>query len=88
MVSDGVVDLHECGAVTNHLKVIEKDHTAVTFALGSRKIYDYLDDNPAFIFRSGSFVNDETVICQNPKLVAINSCLEVVNLSKTRFCFS
>lgn len=77
MVSDGVVDLVECGAVTNHLKKIEKDRTLVCFALGSNKIYNYLDDNPSFLFKSGSFVNDETLIAQNPKIVAINSALEV-----------
>lgn len=77
MVSDGVVDLHECGAVTNHLKAIHKDRTLVCFALGTKKIYNYLDDNPAFLFRTGAHVNDETLICQNPKVVAINSCLEV-----------
>ena len=56
MVSDGVVDLYECGAVTNHLKVIERDRTVVCFALGTKKIYNYLDDNPAFIFKPASVV--------------------------------
>ena len=77
MVSDGLVDLCEAGAVSNHLKEIERDRTLVCFALGTNKIYNYLDDNPAFIFKTAHFVNDETVICQNPKMVAINSCLEV-----------
>lgn len=77
MVSDGVVDLIENGSVTNHLKKIEKDRSLVSFALGTNKIYNYLNDNPSFLFKIASYVNAEEVICQNPNIVAINSCIEM-----------
>jgi len=49
----------------------------VGFAVGSRKLYDYIDDNPAFNFMDIDYVNDPAVIKQNPKMVAINSAIEI-----------
>ena len=63
--------------INNRYKVIEPNRTVTGFAVGSKKLYDYVDDNPAFAFLDIDFVNDPAVISRNPKVVAINSCIEV-----------
>lgn len=77
MFSDGVVPLVEKGVITNEHKVIRPGKIVTTFALGTRKLYDFLHDNPAVSFMDVSYVNDTSVIRKNPKVVAINSAIEI-----------
>lgn len=77
MFSDGVVALMEQGVITNAYKKKHPGKTVSGFAIGSRRMYDYIDDNPAFRFLESEYVNDTRVIRSNPKVVAINSAIEV-----------
>lgn len=77
MFSDGIIDLVECDVINNSKKRIHPNKSVTGFALGSRKLYDYVDDNPAFVFLDIDYVNDPHVIRRNPKVVAINSAIEV-----------
>lgn len=77
MFSDGVVPLVERGVITNARKKVEPGKIVSTFVLGTRKVYDFVDDNPMVSFRDVSWVNDTAVIRKNPKVVAINSALEL-----------
>lgn len=77
MFSDGIIDLIECGAITGENKKIHRGKVVSAFTLGTRKLYDYIDDNPLFEMLESAFVNDASIICQNPKVAAINSAIEV-----------
>jgi len=77
MMVDSMMELYEAGVITNKRKALLKDKFVCTFAMGSRKLYDWLDDNPAVEFRRGSWVNDPAVIRQNSRMVSINTCLTV-----------
>ncbi|MBC7884432.1 MAG: acetyl-CoA hydrolase/transferase family protein [Saprospiraceae bacterium] len=77
MLSDGIISLFDNDIVTNRYKAIHPNKIVTGFALGSRKLYDYIDDNPAFTFLDIDYVNDPHVIRRNPKVVAINSAIEV-----------
>jgi acyl-CoA hydrolase len=77
MYSDGVVDLIESGAVDNSRKRTHPGKTLSGFVMGTRRLYDFIDDNPAAIQVCISYVNDTAVIRRNPKMVAINSAVEV-----------
>lgn len=77
MFSDGVIPLIERGVVTNALKKVDRGKIVTTFVLGTRKLYDFVDDNPAIAFRDVAFVNDTSVIRKNPKVVAINSAIQI-----------
>lgn len=77
MFSDGVVPLVERGVITNARKKVERGKIVTTFVLGSRKVYDFVHDNPFVSFRDVSWVNDASVIRKNPKVVAINSALQI-----------
>lgn len=77
MLSDGIIPLMEKGVVTNKHKHKHRFKTATAFALGTRKLYDFVHDNPAFVFLNASYVNDSMVIRSNPKVVAINSAIEI-----------
>jgi acyl-CoA hydrolase len=77
MMVDSMMELYEAGVVTNKRKALLKDKFVCTFAMGSRKLYDWLHDNPAVEFRRGSWVNDPAVIRQNSRMVSINTCLTV-----------
>jgi acyl-CoA hydrolase len=77
MMVDSMMELYEAGVVTNKRKALLKDKFVCTFAMGSRKLYDWLDNNPAVEFRRGSWVNDPAVIRQNSRMVSINTCLTV-----------
>lgn len=77
MFSNGVLDLIENGVITNKYKKKYKGRIVTAFAIGSRKLYDFVNDNPLFAFLEASFVNDERVIRSNPNVVAINSALEI-----------
>ena len=77
MFSDGLIPLFESDVINNRYKVIEPNRTVTGFEEKKKKLYDYVDDNPAFAFLDIDFVNDPAVISRNPKVVAINSCIEV-----------
>ena len=77
MVVDSMMELYEIGVITNKKKSLYRDKLICTFAMGSRRLYDWLDDNLAVEFRRGSWVNDPQVIRQNSKMVSLNTCLMV-----------
>ena len=77
MFSDGVIPLIEAGVVTNAKKTIHRGKIVASFLLGSRKLYDFVDDNPMVEFHPTEYTNDPFVISQNHKMVSINSALEV-----------
>jgi len=77
MFSDGVVDLVENGVVTNEFKKVECGKIISTFILGTRKVYDFANNNPIVNCMDVSFVNNVGVIARNPKVIAINSAIEI-----------
>lgn len=77
MCSDGVIDLYEKGVINNRCKQIHPNKGVSAFALGTKRLYDFLDDNPAIHFLDIDYVNDPHVIRRNHKMVAINSAIEV-----------
>ncbi len=77
VISDAILDLWEAGAITNRKKTLFKGKFVGDIGLGSQKLYDFLDDNPAVEFQSGRVMNDPAVIRQNYKMVSINSALQV-----------
>jgi acyl-CoA hydrolase len=77
MFSDGVVDLIEAGTVTNRLKNVHRGRTVTSFVTGSRRLYDYVHDNPFVEFHPCDRTNDTAHIRRNDRVVAINSALEV-----------
>lgn len=76
-LTDGMVPLIEAGVVDNSCKQIEPGRSVASLAIGTRRLYDYIDRNPAFIFRDIAWVNDPFVISQNRNMAAINSCIEI-----------
>lgn len=77
MFTDGMIDLIESGAVTGALKSLHKDKMVAAFALGSKRLYDFLNDNPGVAIMKGTYVNDPYVIGQNDNMVSINTSIEV-----------
>ena len=77
MCSDGIIDLFDKDVINNSMKRIHPNKTVTGFAVGTRRLYDYVHDNPAFVFLDIDYVNDPHVIRRNPKVVAINSAIEV-----------
>ncbi len=77
MFSDGLINLVERGVVTGSQKRVHPGKIVATFVIGTRRLYDFLDDNPLVSMRDVAYVNDTAVIRQNPKAVAINSAIEV-----------
>ena len=77
MFSDGVIPLVERGVITNKYKKKHRGKIVTGFAIGTRKLYDFIDDNPQVVFLEIDYVNDTKVIRSNPKAVAINSAIEI-----------
>ncbi len=77
MFSDGVVDLILKNVINGNYKGINPGRAMATFLMGTKRLYDYVDDNPFVEMRTSDFVNDVSIIRQNPKMVAINSALEI-----------
>jgi acyl-CoA hydrolase len=77
MFTDGLFQLSAAGKVTNRCKGQHPGTSVTTFALGSRELYDFLDENVRVGFAPVSYVNDPTVIAKNHQMVSINSALEV-----------
>jgi 4-hydroxybutyrate CoA-transferase len=77
MLSDGIVDLVEKGVITGEQKRVHPGKIVGGFALGTRRLYDFLDDNPLVAMLDIAYVNDTAVIRRNSKVTAINSAIEV-----------
>ncbi|MCM1319469.1 MAG: 4-hydroxybutyrate CoA-transferase [Muribaculaceae bacterium] len=76
-MTDGVLPLLEKGIIDNSMKRIEPGKSIASLALGSRRLYDYMDYNKDIIIRDVAWTNDPFIIAQNPKVMSINSCLEI-----------
>ena len=77
MLSDPIVDLIEAGVITGNRKHKDRGKIVASFCMGTRKLYDYIDGNPAFAFHPTEYVNDPFIIGQHHRMVAINVALEV-----------
>jgi acyl-CoA hydrolase/GNAT superfamily N-acetyltransferase len=77
MVTDGIIDLIESGAVTGARKTTDHGKVVTSFALGTKRLYEYIDNNPLFAFHPTEYVNDPLIIRQQNKMVAVNTALEV-----------
>ena len=77
MIADGVIDLYEKGVINGSQKSIHKGKIVVAFLMGSQRLYDFVNGNPAVEVLPVDYVNDPWVIGQNSKMVSINSCLQV-----------
>lgn len=77
MFSDGVLPLIEKGVITGKFKKKYREKIVSTFLMGSRKLYDFVNDNPIVAMLDCSYVNDSSIIRQNPKTTAINSAIEI-----------
>lgn len=77
MFSDGVVELAEAGVVTNKKKKVHPGKFIATFLMGTRKLYDFVDNNPDVEMYPVDYVNDPYIVGQNDNVVAINSALQV-----------
>jgi acyl-CoA hydrolase len=77
MFSDGMIPLVERGVVTGEAKRVHPGKVVGTFAMGTRRLYDFIDDNPQVVMLDVAYVNDPAVIRRNPKVTAINSAIEV-----------
>lgn len=76
-MTDGVLPLIESGVIDNSLKRVMPGKSVACLALGSRGLYDLMDYNKDMVFKDVAWTNDPFVIAQNPKVMAINSCLEI-----------
>ena len=76
-MTDGVLPLIQNGIIDNSLKKIEPGKSVACLALGSRHLYDLMNYNKDMIFKDVAWTNDPFIIGQNPKVMAINSCLEI-----------
>ncbi len=77
MISDGIVDLVANDVINNKYKGTHLNRTITSFAFGTKKLYDYINDNPSFAFLDVAHVNSPLVIMKNKKMVAINSAIEI-----------
>lgn len=77
MLSDSVIALLQSGAVTGRNKCIDRGKIVVSFCMGTQKLYDLVDRNPAFCFKPSDYVNDPYIISRNEKMVSINMAMEI-----------
>ncbi|HSD62722.1 MAG TPA: acetyl-CoA hydrolase/transferase C-terminal domain-containing protein [Ignavibacteriaceae bacterium] len=77
MFSDGTIGLVEQGIITNERKTIHRGKIIAGFVLGTKKLFDFIDNNPLIEFHPQEYVNDPFIISKNDKMVAINSAIEV-----------
>ncbi|WP_295664448.1 acetyl-CoA hydrolase/transferase C-terminal domain-containing protein [uncultured Mucilaginibacter sp.] len=77
MFSDGVIPLIESGVIDNSLKKINVGRSVTAFLTGTRKLYDFVNDNPGVRVMEINYVNDTAIIRKNPKVAAINSAIEI-----------
>jgi acyl-CoA hydrolase/RimJ/RimL family protein N-acetyltransferase len=77
MFTDALMDLVEMGVIDGSLKSVDKGQIVASFCMGTKKLYDYIDNNPMFAFHPTEYVNDPFVISRQHKMVAVNVALEV-----------
>lgn len=77
MFSDGVLPLIKAGVITGEEKKVRRGKIVSCFAVGSRELYDFIDDNPLCDFKETAYTNDTAIIRRNPKVTAINSAIEI-----------
>ncbi|MEJ5230364.1 MAG: acetyl-CoA hydrolase/transferase C-terminal domain-containing protein, partial [Pseudothermotoga sp.] len=77
MFTESMIDLFEAGVITNKKKSIWRDKFICTFAFGTKRMYQFVDDNPSIFFLRGKYVNDPYVVAQNEKMISINTALMV-----------
>ena len=77
MFSDGIIHLIETGVITGRKKRIHPGKVVSSFVMGTRRLYDFIDDNPMTVLLDVAYVNDTAVIRRNPRVTAINSAIEV-----------
>ncbi len=77
MLSDGVIDLFLKDVIDNRYKNLHPNRIVTSFVLGTRKLYDFVDDNPGLTFLDIDYVNNPSIIAKNDKVIAINSCIEI-----------
>ena len=77
MFSDGVVELAEAGVITNKKKTLHPGKFIATFLMGTRRLYDFVDNNPDVEMHPVDYTNDPFVVAQNEKLMSINSAIQV-----------
>ncbi|MBN1637216.1 MAG: GNAT family N-acetyltransferase [Deltaproteobacteria bacterium] len=75
--SDGIIDLVEAGVITCKKKTLHPGKILASFAMGNKRLYDYVNDNPLFEFHPCKYINNPYIIAQNDKMVSINSALTV-----------
>ena len=77
MVTDAVIDLIESGTINGTMKTLDRGKVVASFCMGTRRLFDYIDNNPVFAFHPTEYVNDPFVIGEQNKMVAINVALEI-----------
>ncbi len=77
MFSDGLIELVEEGIVNGEKKTLHPGKIIAGFVLGTKRAYDFINNNPIFEFHPQEYINDPFIIAQNDKMIAINSCIEV-----------
>ena len=77
MFAEGVLGVVEKGVITGRNKVTDKGKLVSTFLMGSRKVYDFIDDNPMVAMMDVGYTNDPYIISRNPKMTAINSAVQI-----------
>lgn len=77
MFSDGILPLIEKGIITGEEKKVKTGKIVTCFAVGTQKLYDFIDDNPIVHFKEAAYTNDTAIIRKNPKVTAINSAIEI-----------
>lgn len=77
MCPDGVIDLMESGVMNGEEKSIHRGKAVVAFVLGTRRLFDFIHENPSFEFRPIKYINDPFVVAQNERMVAINGALQI-----------
>lgn len=77
LLADSMMELIECGAVTNMEKPIHRGKTVATFAFGSERVYRYIHNNPDVEILPVDYVNDPAVIARHPNFISVNGALEV-----------
>lgn len=77
MFSDGIIDLVESGVITGKKKTVHRGKIVASFCMGTKRLYDFIDNNPVIEFHPSNYTNDPCLIGKHDKMVAINSALEV-----------
>ena len=77
LFTDSMVELIECGAVTNLRKPINKGRSVATYAIGSQRVYDYINDNPSVMILPVDYVNEPKIIALHPNFISVNAAIEV-----------